>query len=229
MQTIDFLIECRHLQKRYVKGNQIIHALDDVSFTVRQGDFAVIMGTSGSGKSTLLQILGCLQTADSGQYRFDHDDVLQWNSRSCAAFRSRSIGFVFQQFYLIPYLTAKQNIATAFSYGKYPKEFVEMRLEQLLKLMRLKQRADHYPHELSGGQQQRICIARALANRPRVLLLDEPTGALDDANAGWIMQTLALLNRYGMTIVLVSHDPRFLTVGKSWYQMERGKLRKRCK
>lgn len=188
-------------------GPQTVHALDDVTVTIRRGEFVAVMGPSGSGKSTFMNLLGCLDRPDAGRYRLDGQEVAGLSSDALAAVRNRSIGFVFQSFNLLPRQTALDNVMLPMVYaGVGHAQRVERALAAL-DSVGLRERARHRPTQLSGGQQQRVAIARALVNDPLLLLADEPTGALDTATSLEIIGLFQRLNRRGITIVLVTHEP----------------------
>ena len=200
------LIEARSLVKSYRMGDQVVQALNDVSLDIGEGEFVAIMGPSGSGKSTLMNILGCLDRPSSGTLRLAGEEVEALDGDALASIRNRRIGFVFQQFNLLPRTSALDNVELPMVYaGIKP---AERRTRALAALQRvgLGERAQHTPAELSGGQQQRVAIARALVNQPVLILADEPTGALDTQTSEDIMRLLAALNAQGMTIVMVTHE-----------------------
>jgi putative ABC transport system ATP-binding protein len=200
------LIEARGLTKVYAMGDQIVHALRGVSLDIEEGAFVAIMGASGSGKSTLMNILGCLDLPTEGQYRLAGEPVEQMAPDQLASIRNRRIGFVFQQFNLLPRTSAVENVELPMVYGGV--KAVDRRARALAALAQvgLAERANHTPAELSGGQQQRVAIARALVNHPQLILADEPTGALDSQTSEDIMRLLTELNAQGMTVVLVTHE-----------------------
>ncbi len=200
------LIEVEHLRKSYTLGGQTVRALDDVSLSIDEGEFVAIMGASGSGKSTLMNMLGCLDRPDSGNYRLAGEPVQAMNKDALAAVRNRRIGFVFQQFNLLPRTTALENVELPMVYAGVKAGDRHQRALAALQRVGLGERTGHTPAELSGGQQQRVAIARALVNQPQLILADEPTGALDSRTSDDIMQLLAQLNAQGMTVVLVTHE-----------------------
>ena len=200
------LIETQDLVKVYGMGDTDVHALQRVSLAIDEGEFVAVMGPSGSGKSTFMNILGCLDVPTSGHYTFDGQAIGRLSADALAALRNRKIGFVFQQFNLLPRTTAAENVELPLLYaGVTANERRERALEQLERVG-LVERAHHHPSQLSGGQQQRVAIARALVNHPRLILADEPTGALDSTTSVEVMALLQSLNRSGITIVLVTHE-----------------------
>ena len=201
------LIEARSLTRRYTMGQQTVHALAGVSIDIEAGEFVAIMGWSGSGKSTLMNILGCLDLPDSGEYRLDGEAVQRMGADALAAVRNRRIGFVFQQFNLLPRTSALENVELPMVYAGVPTDERQRRAREALQRVGLADRAGHTPAELSGGQQQRVAIARALVNQPQLILADEPTGALDTRTSEDIMGLLAGLNAQGITVLLVTHEP----------------------
>ena len=202
------MIQVRNLRKTYRMGDIDVPALRGVDFDIQRGEFVAIMGPSGSGKSTLMNLLGCLDTPTSGEYVLDGLQVDQLDRNLLAAVRNRKIGFVFQQFNLLPRQTALENVALPLIYlgGVSTAERLD-RARQVLEQVGLGDRVDHRPKELSGGQQQRVAIARALITRPALLLADEPTGNLDSRASIEIMALFKELNQSGITVVLVTHEP----------------------
>lgn len=200
------LIEARDLTKVYAMGDNEVHALRGVSLDIDEGEFVAVMGASGSGKSTLMNILGCLDRPTGGHYRLAGEAVETMSGDQLASIRNRRIGFVFQQFNLLPRTSAVENVELPMLYANVPSAERRLRALESLQRVGLAQRAGHTPAELSGGQQQRVAIARALVNRPQLILADEPTGALDSQTSEEIMRVLAELNAQGMTVVLVTHE-----------------------
>ncbi|OIJ17185.1 macrolide ABC transporter ATP-binding protein [Anaerobacillus alkalilacustris] len=200
------MINLQSVSKTYRLGLENVHVLKNISLFVNQGDFLAIMGPSGSGKSTLMNIIGCLDQPTSGTYQFEGIDITAYNDVELSKVRNQFIGLVFQQFQLLPRLTALKNVELPMIYAGFSKkERKEMALEALTKVG-LANRVHHLPNELSGGQKQRVAIARALVNNPRVILADEPTGALDTKTSESIMELLTQLNREGTTILIVTHE-----------------------
>jgi len=201
------MIELREVSRIFHVGGQEVRAMDRISLTIEPGEYLSIMGPSGSGKSTLLNTLGLLDTPDSGTYLLEGQDVTSLSDSQLAATRSRTIGFIFQFFHLIPRLTAQQNIELPLLLAGVPRRERNQRSSPLIEAFGLAARHHHKPDELSGGQRQRVAIARAVINRPTVLLADEPTGNLDRHSGGEIIELMEQLNRDGLTLVVVTHDP----------------------
>jgi putative ABC transport system ATP-binding protein len=208
------LIEVRELVKTYQMGDQTVHALRGVSLDIRVGEFVAIMGASGSGKSTLMNILGCLDRPSTGTYHLAGEAVEGMSNDQLAHIRNRRIGFVFQQFNLLPRTSALENVELPMVYAGVRGPERRSRALAALQRVGLGERSGHTPSELSGGQQQRVAIARALVNQPALILADEPTGALDTQTSNDIMRLLHALNQQGMTVVLVTHEPDIATWAK---------------
>jgi putative ABC transport system ATP-binding protein len=203
----DALIHTRDLVKVYHVGDNVIRALDGVSIDIGKGEFSAVMGPSGSGKSTFMNVLGCLDRPTSGEYLLGGQRVSELEGDQLAVVRNRSIGFVFQNFNLLARTAAVENVELPLVYTGVPARERRARALEMLGMVGLAGRADHQPAQLSGGQQQRVAIARALVTRPLLILADEPTGALDSRTSLEIMGLLQTLNRGGMTVVLVTHEP----------------------
>lgn len=224
------LIELQDVKKYYEMGDNIVKAVDGVSVKVEKGDFVAIMGPSGSGKSTMMNLVGSLDLATHGDIFLGGKDIEHLSESDLAQLRGKKIGFIFQSFNLIPNLTAKENVMLPMLFQNMPREAREKRAEELLKMVDLQEREDHYPNQLSGGQQQRVAIARALANNPEVILADEPTGNLDTKTGEMVMSFLEKLNKEGKTIIMVTHDPqRAQNHAKKIYWIKDGKVEKLTK
>ena len=201
------LIQAKGLSKIYGSGENQVVALDKANLTIAPGDFISIIGPSGSGKSTLLHLLSGLDHPTSGSLTYDGQEIYTLSDKELSAFRRRQMGFIFQQFNLLPVLTARENILMPLLLDK--KQPDEGYLNQLAELLGLRERLDHLPHELSGGQQQRVAIARALIAQPEVIFADEPTGNLDSRSGGEVMELLkGIRERMGKTLVIITHDNR---------------------
>ncbi len=201
------IIQLQAVTKRYRMGEVDVHALRGLDLEISPGQFVVLLGPSGSGKTTTLNLIGGLDRPTDGRIVVDGDDITRYDDRRLTAYRARQVGFVFQFFNLIPTLTAAENIAFALELTTRDRRAVRHRTEEVLALVGLTERADHFPAQLSGGEQQRVAIARALANRPPILLADEPTGNLDVETGRQVLRALRDLNRReGVTVVLVTHN-----------------------
>ena len=218
------MININSLSKEYIMGDNKLLALNDVSVSIKEGEFVSIMGSSGSGKSTLMNIIGCLDVPTKGNYFFRENDIANYNSNNLAELRNKDIGFIFQNFNLLPRLNALENVVLPLLYsGKNSKERNKLALEAL-KNVGLEERVHHRPNQLSGGQQQRVSIARAIAGSPKLILADEPTGALDSKTGFEIMKILNDLNSQGITIVLVTHEDDIAKYGSRIIKMKDGKI-----
>lgn len=200
------LMKLVDIEKHYHMGNNVVKALDKVSFSIKKGEFIAVVGQSGSGKSTLMNIMGCLDTPTSGEYVLDDCDVSLINDNKISEIRNRKIGFVFQGFNLIPNLTAFENVELTLIYRKMHKSERIILVKKALESVGLSERMYHKPSELSGGQQQRVAIARAIVGSPSIILADEPCGNLDSKSSAEIMEIFHELNRQGHTIILITHD-----------------------
>ncbi|MBI3984297.1 ABC transporter ATP-binding protein [Candidatus Microgenomates bacterium] len=220
------LIELKAINKTYGEGHAATPVLHDVNLAIAKGEFVAIMGPSGSGKSTLMNIIGLLDRASSGSYRFANREVETLKDGILAKLRRRSIGFIFQSFNLLPRLSAADNVALPMVYNRLPKLSRQKRVTQLLKLVGLSDRSTFRPTQLSGGEIQRVAIARALANKPSLILADEPTGNLDSTNGRNVMQILANLNQQGNTVVVITHDPAIAKFAKRIIHIKDGKIQR---
>ncbi|MDI3517322.1 MAG: putative transport system ATP-binding protein [Thermotogota bacterium] len=219
------MIRLENVTRIYRMGTEEVRALDGVTLEVQPGEILVVMGPSGSGKSTLLHIMGCLDRPTSGQVYIDGRNVSKLNDRQLARVRNAMLGFVFQQFNLLPRLTALENVELPMIYAGVPRKKRIDRARDLLERFELSDRLKHRPSQLSGGQQQRVAIARALANNPKVILADEPTGNLDTASGEVVIENLVRLNREeGITVVVVTHDPEIAGIGDRVIHMRDGRI-----
>lgn len=210
--------------KSYIMGDSVVHALDHVNVQIGEGEFTSIMGTSGSGKSTMMNILGCLDRPTSGHYFLRGRDIAGYNDDELAHTRNAEIGFVFQNFNLLPKLTAQVNVALPLVYAGINEEERMVRAARALESVGLGNRLDHKPNEMSGGQRQRVAIARALVNNPAIIMADEPTGNLDTKSSYEIMDIFKAMNDEGKTIVMVTHEPDIAQQTKRILVMRDGKL-----
>jgi len=201
------VIRLRNVSKHYPMGDSVVKALNHLEFKVFEGEFVAIMGPSGSGKSTAMNLVGSLDTPTFGTIYLDGGDISELSESDLAQVRGKKIGFIFQSFNVIPNLTVKENVMLPMMFQGTSIEAREKKAEELLKLVELDQRMDHYPGEISGGQMQRVAIARSLANDPEVILADEPTGNLDTKTGAIVMEFLEKLNKQGKTVIMVTHDP----------------------
>ena len=211
------LLEVKNVSKIYPG----LKALDNVSLTVERGEWVAIMGPSGSGKSTMMNIIGCMDKPSEGQVLLDGVDISRESARNLTTIRRDKIGLIFQQFHLVNYLTAVENVMVAQYYHSMPDEKAAL---EALGRVGLKERARHLPSQLSGGEQQRVCVARALINYPEIVLADEPTGNLDEANENIVLDLFRQLHREGTTLIVVTHDPEVAEAAQRTIVLEHGRL-----
>ena len=216
------MIEARDLTKIYRRGREEIFALKDVDFAVNSGEFVSIVGPSGSGKTALLNILGCLDTPTGGSLRLDGMETSGLKERDLVKIRRKNVGFVFQQFYLIPTLTARENVELPLLFCG--KNVSESRIDEVLRIVGLESRGDHLPGQLSGGEMQRVAIGRALINDPKIILADEPTGNLDSATSDMIYRLFRDLNDQGLTMIIVTHNMDLAGQAQKMYTLRDGRI-----
>ena len=218
------IVQLENVCKDYYQGKEPVHVLHDISMSVEQGEYIAIMGPSGSGKTTLMNVLGCLDVPTSGTYMLEGQDIGSMSDDALADIRNQSIGFVFQNFHLLPKMTALDNVALPLLYRGVSLKDRRTRAEAALKLMGLGERMDFYPNQLSGGQQQRVAIARAIVGNPKLLLADEPTGALDTASGVQIMDIFRRLSQRGITIIMITHELGIAQCADKIYHILDGRL-----
>ena len=218
------MIEMQDIVKQYTLGGETIYALDHISLRVEKGEYVTIIGPSGSGKSTLMNLIGCLDTADSGSYLLNGKPIRKYRERQLAEVRSRQIGFIFQGFNLLPKLSALENVELPMIYQGVRASERKKRAVAALERVGLGERMKHRPNQLSGGQQQRCAIARAIAVHPSLILADEPTGNLDQKTGREILTIFDELHQAGNTIVLITHDPKVARCGQRMIRIEDGRL-----
>lgn len=216
------IIEINEVTKHFRRGSETITAVNNVSLTVAAGEFVAIVGPSGSGKTTLMNLIGCVDKPDTGTVKVDNQETNKLNDRDLTAIRARKIGFVFQQFFLLPTLTALENVQLPALFLRNGEK--QQRGDELLERVGLRGRAHHQPSQLSGGEMQRVAIARALVNEPRILLADEPTGNLDSHNAEAILEIFRELNSSGLTIVMVTHNHELAGQAQRMIRLKDGSL-----
>ncbi len=218
------MIKLQNICRYFQVGDETVHALDNVSLDIQQGDYISVMGPSGSGKSTLLNLLGLLDQGDSGTYQFEERELTTLSEEQRAQFRREKIGFIFQSFHLIPRLTAAENIGLPLTLAGIAPVARNSRVKQALESLDMLDRANHRPAQLSGGQQQRVAIARAMIMHPPLLLADEPTGNLDSHSGREVIRTLETLNRDGVTLIVVTHDMQLGKRARRRISMVDGKI-----
>lgn len=200
------IIELQDICKSYIQGTMVTPVLKNINFTMKEGEYTAVMGPSGSGKSTLMNLIGCLDQPTSGRYLLDGEDISTKTDNQMSDIRLEKIGFVFQTFQLLPYMSAADNVALPLSYAGVSRRERRERAIEMLGKVGLSDRVSYLPNQLSGGQKQRVAIARAMINHPRILLADEPTGALDSTSGKQIMGLFRELNEDGVTILMITHD-----------------------
>ena len=218
------MISVKNLKKTHLLGGEEVHALDDVSLLIKEHEFVAIIGQSGSGKSTFMNMLGCLDRPDSGEITLDGTDILKCKEKELSVIRNKKIGFIFQQFHLLPKLSALENVELPLIYQGMPTKKRREKAVKALKAVGLEKRMNHKPNQLSGGQQQRVAIARALVGEPSLILADEPTGNLDSRSGKEIMMFLHNLHEEGNTIVLITHDNNVAMEAPRQVQISDGKI-----
>jgi len=224
VRTLKTVIRVENVQKIYRMGDNIVKAVDGVTLNVMEKEYLVVVGPSGSGKSTLMHLMGCLDKPSIGEIYIENVAVSKLNDTELAKIRNKMIGFVFQQFNLLPRLTALENVELPMIYARVPREVRKKRAKKLLKLVGLADRMNHRPTQLSGGQMQRVAIARALANEPQIILADEPTGNLDSKSGEEILKIFSELHDSGLTIIIVTHDPEITENGDRVIHMRDGRV-----
>ena len=218
------LIELKNITRYYGEGESRVTALEDFSITINRGEFVAIAGASGSGKSTLMNMLGCLDTQTSGEYRLNGVSVKELSERELTRIRNREIGFIFQSFNLIPGLTARENVELPLIYRGLSRNMRSELALHALEKVSLKNRIDHKPNQMSGGQQQRVAIARAIASEPPIILADEPTGNLDSKCGAEVMRILYDLNAQGKTVIIITHDDKIAAQAARTIRIQDGHL-----
>ena len=208
------ILELREIYKDYQQGKLVVPVLKHVNFSMEEGEYTAIMGPSGSGKTTMMNIIGCLDKATSGDFYLDGQDINKCTENEMSDIRLHKIGFVFQSFHLLPKQTALENVEMPLTYAKVPKKERREKALRALERVGLADRVDFRPNQLSGGQMQRVSIARAIVNSPKLLLADEPTGALDTKSGEQVMELFQSLNKEGVTVLMITHDPEIASFAK---------------
>lgn len=225
METTSAIVEIEHVSKSYRRGSSLVPVLDDITFSIGDGEFLALMGPSGSGKSTLLNLIAGIDTVDSGAIRVGGVDITQLSDTELAEWRAHNVGFIFQFYNLIPVLTAFENVELPLLLTTLSRAERRAHVELALRVVNLAERMDHYPAQLSGGEQQRVAIARAVVTDPEILVADEPTGDLDRKSAEEILELMDRLNREsGKTVIMVTHDPKAAAKAHVMRHLEKGYL-----
>ncbi|MBQ8317486.1 MAG: ABC transporter ATP-binding protein [Lachnospiraceae bacterium] len=218
------LLELKNIYKNYNQGNMEVPVLKDINLTVEEGEYIAIMGPSGSGKSTLMNIIGCIDTPTSGEYLLDGSVINNYKDKELSEIRNKKIGFVFQNFNLLPRLSAMDNVALPLQYAKVGKKQRREMCKKVIAMVGLEDRMNFKPTQLSGGQKQRVAIARAMVNNPRILLADEPTGALDSKSGKQVMDLFDKLHEEGVTIIMITHADEIASRAKRVIKIIDGEL-----
>lgn len=218
------ILQLEHVFKDYIQGKMPVHVLNDISMEVEEGEYLAIMGPSGSGKTTLMNLLGCLDVPTSGRYVLAGQEIGSLSDDALADIRNQYIGFVFQKFYLLPKMTAVDNVMLPLLYRGVPMKERRARAEEALRMVGLGERIEFYPNQLSGGQCQRVAIARAIVGNPKLLLADEPTGALDTKSGEQVMEIFRQLSQQGITIIMITHEREIAECANKIYHILDGQL-----
>ena len=218
------ILELKNIYKEYIQGKMSVPVLKNVDFSMEEGEYVAIMGPSGSGKTTLMNIIGCLDQPTQGQFFLDGEDVSKCTENQMSDIRLRKIGFVFQSFHLLPRQSALTNVELPLNYAKVPKKERRERAFQALERVGLADRVDFLPNQLSGGQMQRVAIARAIVNNPKLLLADEPTGALDCKSGAQVMELFQKLNDEGVSVLMITHDAEIAAHAKRMVMIRDGEV-----
>ncbi len=218
------ILELKNIYKEYIQGKMSVPVLKNVEFSMEEGEYVAIMGPSGSGKTTLMNIIGCLDQPTQGQFFLDGEDVSKCTENQMSDIRLRKIGFVFQSFHLLPRQSALTNVELPLNYAKVPKKERRERAFQALERVGLADRVDFLPNQLSGGQMQRVAIARAIVNNPKLLLADEPTGALDSKSGAQVMELFQKLNDEGVSVLMITHDAEIAAHAKRMVMIRDGEV-----
>lgn len=219
------ILQMNDICKDYIQGKMTVPVLKNINFSMEEGEYVAIMGPSGSGKTTLMNIVGCLDQATSGKFYLDGQDISRCTDNQMSDIRLNKIGFVFQNFQLLPRQSALENVALPLSYMGVPKKERRERAKAALERVGLSNRLDFRPSQLSGGQKQRVAIARAIVNRPRILLADEPTGALDSKSGEQVMELFSSLHREGVSILMITHDSEIASFAERIVEIRDGRLK----
>ena len=218
------ILELKNIYKEYIQGKMSVPVLKNVDFSMEEGEYVAIMGPSGSGKTTLMNIIGCLDQPTQGQFFLDGEDVSKCTENQMSDIRLRKVGFVFQSFHLLPRQSALTNVELPLNYAKVPKKERRERAFQALERVGLADRVDFLPNQLSGGQMQRVAIARAIVNNPKLLLADEPTGALDSKSGAQVMELFQKLNDEGVSVLMITHDAEIAAHAKRMVMIRDGEV-----